>query len=88
MIRTQIYLTEEQTKLLRKQSFEDNITVSEAIRKALDKELIRKKDEALGKKRKNIGEVLLSMARKAEKLGFKGPRDLSSNVDKYLYGTK
>jgi hypothetical protein len=30
---------------------------------------------------------LLSLAKKAEKMKVKGPRDLASNIDKYLYGS-
>lgn len=33
-------------------------------------------------------EVLLKLAETAKKLGWEGPRDLSTNLDRYLYGDK
>jgi len=83
MIRTQIYLTQKQHSLLKKKALEKNVTISEEIRKILDKDLL-KLDQIT--QRENIGEWLLSMASEAEKLDEKGPADLASNVDKYLYG--
>jgi hypothetical protein len=83
MIRTQIYLTPKQHSLLKKKAFEKNATISEEIRKILDKDLLTLDRDA---QRKNIGAWLLSMASEAEKMEEKGPIDLASNVDKYLYG--
>ena len=36
----------------------------------------------------SAGEYLLEMAKEAKKLGFKGPKDLATNIDKYLYGSE
>jgi len=80
MTRTQIYLPRDLINIFRQKAFEENISVSEAIRRAL---------ESCGQKKKtkkNAGKILLEMARDAERRGVKGPKDLASNVDKYLYG--
>ncbi len=83
MIRTQIYLTPKQHTLLKRKAHEEKFTLSDAVRKIVDKDLrLSGKKE----KRQNAGKWLLSMAEEAEKLGAKGPPDLASNVDKYLYG--
>ena len=37
MIRTQIYLTEEERKFFRKEAYEREVTMSEVIREILDK---------------------------------------------------
>lgn len=81
MIRTQIYLTPKQHSSLKKKANLENSTVSEQIRKIIEADMEDNK-----KQRINTGEWLLSMAKKAEKMGFSGPKDLSSNIDKYLYG--
>ncbi len=85
MIRTQIYLTPKQHSLLKKKAHEENATLSESIRKILDKDLFEKEET---KKKQNAGNWLLSMAKEAERLGASGPSDLASNVDAYLYGNK
>lgn len=82
MIRTQIYLTEQQVKILKEHSFTNEETLSQIIRDLIEKEFFKPKQT----KRQNIGDVLLEMADEAKKLNAKGPKDLSSNVDRYLYG--
>jgi len=37
---------------------------------------------------KNAGEWLLSMAKEAERKKWRGPKDLATNMDTYLYGGK
>lgn len=92
MIRTQIYLPENQIEKLKEIAYQQNLSVSEVIRRTVDENIIKKKKTSKVKKTKskykNAGEWLLSMAKEAEMKGFKGPRDLASNVDKYLYGGK
>ncbi len=85
MVRTQVYLTSKQHSLLKKKAHAENSTLSEVLRKAIDKDL---RVAEKSKKRQNAGEWLLSMAEKAERLGIKGPPDPASNMDKYLYGEK
>lgn len=91
MIRTQIYLPENQIARLKQLAYQEDISVSEIIRRTIkEKFTLKIKKSRVTKKRKykNAGEWLLSMAKEAERKGFKGPKDLASNVDKYLYGGK
>lgn len=91
MIRTQIYLQENQIDKLKEIAYQQKISVSEIIRRTLDEKLTEKSKkgkEIKKKKYRNAGEWLLSQARMAERRGWKGPKDLASNVDKYLYGRK
>ena len=83
MIRTQIYLTELQIKTLKQQAFTNEVTLSQAIRDLIEKEFFAPKQS---KKRKNIGDVLLGMAKEAKAMHAKGPKDLASKTDRYLYG--
>lgn len=84
MIRTQIYLTQKQHSSLKKKAASLNTTVSDQIRKIIEKDL-----EAEKKSRPfNAGKWLLSMAEEAERIGASGPKDLATNMDKYLYGNK
>lgn len=83
MVRTQIYLTEQQLKILKEHSFTNDATLSQTIRDLIEKEFFKTKQIT---KTQNIGDVLLEMADEAKKLNAKGPKDLSSNVDRYLYG--
>ncbi len=82
MLRTQIYLPESQLKILKRKAADGNTSVSEIVRQAIDTTLLKKQGK---KKFRNAGASLLAMARKAKKMGVKGPRDLATNMDKYLY---
>ncbi len=86
MIRTQIYLTPKQYDLLKKKAHAENTTISQAIRATLDMKLQTTTDSQAKKKQPNLGEWLHSIAKRAEERHIKGPKDLSTNVDKYLYG--
>lgn len=70
-------------KLLKQIAWKEDITVSEAIRRLINERLLEKKRRG---KKNNAGAWLFSLAKKAEKLGFSGPKDLALNMDKYLYG--
>lgn len=79
MTRTQIYLPNEQINYFRQRAIRESVTVSEAIRRTFD--------ECIPiKPKKNVGRVLVEMAIDAKKRGVKGPKDLATNLDKYLYG--
>lgn len=84
MLRTQIYLPETQIKLLKKIAYNEETSLSEAIRRVLEEKLVERKKTT--QKLKNTGSWLLSLANKAKKLKIKGPKDLASKVDFYLYG--
>ena len=79
MNRTQIYLTKTQIETLRQIAQKRNTSISEVIRS-----LIRERFKKVPVKK----EGLLSAARRINKFGIKGPRDLATNLDKYLYGRK
>ena len=77
-------MPESQVKALKMAATQDNTSVSEVIRKAVDQQVI-KKGKSSNKRFKNAGEVLLHMADMAKKMKVKGPPDLATNMDKYLY---
>lgn len=86
MIKTQVYLTENDYEELRNTAFETRLTMSEVVRRLIRRELPTKATMPK-KKPKNAGETLLALAQKARKEGWSGPKDLATNVDHYLYGT-
>ena len=84
MTRTQIYLPKSQLDALRTRAHKGGTTVSDVVRRIIDMEL------SLSKRENEIatpGESLLEAARRISKLGKPGPKDLSMNLDHYLYGT-
>lgn len=74
MIRTQVFLPEETHLLIKIQAQKERRPAAEIIREALEKGM-------KSRSTKNAGDGLLKLAG----LGIKGPRDLSKNIDKYLY---
>ena len=62
----------------------DNISVAEVIRRAVDEKY--RQGKVSMRHPKNIGEALLEIAEDARRRGIKGPKDLSYNLDHYLYG--
>lgn len=83
MNRTQIYLPKKHMDILRKEAQKKKTTVSGVIRDILTEKLEQKKMP-----RRNFFEGLLELAERMNKIGKKAPRDLASNLDKYLYGGK
>lgn len=83
MNRTQIYLPKQRIETLRREARRRKTTMSELIRQVLDAALDRA-PVIKGRER----EKLLSAARRIGKLGRKGPKDLASQMDKYLYGRR
>jgi ribosomal protein S16 len=91
MVRTQVYLPESQKRRLKRRAIQKGVTFSETVRELIDKsfelEKEKEKEKATeGSKSKNGAELLLEIARDAEKYGFSGPTDGSVNHDKYIYG--
>ena len=78
MNRTQIYLPQKQIEILRKEAQKQRTTTSEIIRRIL-REKIEKAPALLQRK------SLFDAAKRINARGTKGPRDLASNLDKYLY---
>lgn len=81
MNRTQVYLPKSQLTILRKEAQKKDTTVSEVIRTLIQENMVRHKIHSLKKH-----ETLIQAAKRINALDTKGPRDLASRVDKYLYG--
>lgn len=77
MIRTQIYLPKELYQEVDWVAKKEKKPKAQVIREAIEKDV--------GKKRGNAGDTLLKLAAMAKKYKWKGPKDLSTNHDKYLY---
>lgn len=78
MIRTQIYLPKGLYQHIDLISKREKKTKAAVIREALEDSLDKKTP-------KNAGDVLLEIAKLGEKYKTKAPKDLSRNIDKYLY---
>ena len=85
MVRTQIYLPQSQLDFLRARARKYNSTVSEEVRRAV---ICLESPETEPATQQSAGEWLMSLAKEAKRLKIKGPKDLSTNLDKYLYGSK
>ena len=77
MKRKQIYLTDTLEREIGELAKEENKSQAEIVRKLLEKGIDRKK-------KMSSGEFLLHLASYA----VPGARDLSTNLDRYLYGDK
>ncbi|MBI4137985.1 MAG: hypothetical protein HY482_00080 [Candidatus Wildermuthbacteria bacterium] len=84
MERTQIYLTKNQIKKLREAAKKKNTTVSGMVREAVDVQY----GSNVHIPPKQKVESLTEFAKRIRKMGFKGPKDLATNMDEYLYGGK
>ena len=78
MIRTQVYLTEDQARDIKLRARRENKREAEVIRELLNEGM----KKSTGKTQESTGKSLLRLAA----IGGKGPADLSSRVDDYLYG--
>lgn len=81
MRRTQLYLPERTHQELARKASEEKRTISDLTRQLLEEGLKIEK----AKKTTNSAFFLLKLAEEAERKGWSGPKDLSSNVDRYLY---
>ena len=84
MIRTQVYLTEEQARDIKLRAKHENKREAEVIRELVNKGL----DASHRANRETAGNALLRLAKLGEELHVKAPADLSSRIDEYLYGDK
>lgn len=82
MRRLQIYLPEETYQELRAEAYTKNSSIAEIVRKRMSKK-VKKTEKNSGKAH---SEAMLKFAKLVKKKGWKGPKDLSSRVDYYLYG--
>jgi hypothetical protein len=78
MIRTQVYLTEEQARDIKLRAELENKREDKVIRELLNLGLKKASHE----RQESTGESLLRLAA----IGGKGPADLSTHIDDYLYG--
>ena len=78
MIRTQIYLPKELYQEIALRAKLEDKSKASIIREALSIKLKKKKQQT-------VGQALLELAKLGKKLKARGPRDLSTNHDKYLY---
>jgi len=77
MIRTQVYLTEDQARDIKLRAKREKKREAEVIQEVVSKGL-----QTLHQARESTGESLLRLAA----IGGKGPTDLSKRIDDYLYG--
>ena len=78
MIRTQVYLTEDQARDIKLRAKLENKREAEVIRELVSEGL----KTATPPGKESTGDSLLRLAA----IGGKGPADLSTRVDDYLYG--
>lgn len=78
MIRTQIYLPEKQYKELIQIAKRENTSMAQVIRLYIKTGL--RKEETVDKSGREVMLSLIGIAK------GKGPKDLSTNLDHYLYG--
>ncbi len=84
MIRTQVYLTDEQVRAIKLQSQSQHKPEAVVIRELVDQGLRASRS----KTRHATGQVLLDLAALGREYKLSGPSDLSTNLDDYLYGDK
>jgi hypothetical protein len=80
MIRTQVYLTQEQARDIKARARREQRPDAEVIRELID--VGRRRTQP--SKQKSVAEMLFRL----DKLNLSGPTDLSTNHDEYLYGDK
>ena len=84
MIRTMVYLTEEQARDIKLKAKREQRPEAEVIR-----ELISAGQKVSPRQgRESTGEALLRLARLGEELQVKAPADTSARIDEYLYDKK
>jgi SRSO17 transposase len=82
MIRTQVYLTEEQARDIKLRAKRQNKPEAEVIRELVNTGFQASRSSAGD----STGDALLRLAKLGEKLQVKAPADLSSRIDDILYG--
>jgi hypothetical protein len=80
MIRTQVYLTEEQARDIKDRARREQRQAAEVIRELI----YAGRRQTQPSKQKPVADMLTRL----EKLNLTGPTDLSTNHDDYLYGDK
>ncbi len=83
MHRTQVYFEPEILEMLREEAKKKNTTLASVIRAKVTKDLPKKRKI----KQMNAAEALMHLAELGEKMGVKGPKDLSQRIDEFVYRT-
>jgi hypothetical protein len=86
MIRTQIYLPQQQHDHLKALALKKRTSMSSVVRQLIDEKIGPNVQAGNINEKIGPGQWLLNQAKQAEKMGFQGPSDLASKVDEYLYG--
>ena len=86
MLRTQVYLPYSQVKALKQMASEEEVSMSEVLRRLVGDKLIDQRPvKKVSKRKKHFLDEFLALAKKMK---VSGPPDLATNMDKYLYGGK
>jgi hypothetical protein len=80
MIRTQVWLTEDQSKYIKERARTEKRKPADVLRELVD----RGRLVSQGKRKVSTQDFLARI----EELNLSGPADLSANLDDYLYGDK
>src|SRR3954454_20357946 len=82
MVRTQVYLTEEQARDIKVRAQRERRREADVIRDMLE----RGRLTSTGKRHETTGEALARLVALGKDLGLTGPTDLSTNHNDFLYG--
>jgi hypothetical protein len=82
MIRTQVFLREDQSADIKIRSKRESKPEAEVIRELIDKG----RKASAQTNQETAGQALLRLAKLGERLKLSGPTDLSSRIDDMLYG--
>jgi predicted DNA-binding protein len=83
MLKTYLYIPEQLDKKIKTTAETQNKSKAEVIRQALEKGI-----NTVAQQGTVSAQALLKIAEVGEKYKPKGPKDLSANLDKYLWGLK
>ncbi len=84
MIRTHIYISEEQAHAIKLQAKRERRRESDVARELLE----RGRFVSQGRRQESLSDALLRLSDVGKNFGLTGPTDLSTNLDEYLYGDK
>jgi len=80
MIRVQLYLPQDLYQTIKLQAKQEGKPAAQVIRDSIEVGLGKQKQP-----QQTLGEALQELVELGKKLKMKGPTDLSTNIDKYLY---
>jgi len=83
MVRTQIYLPKRERDFIKREAARKNTTMAELVRMLVKEYAARALPPAA---KTNAGDFLLGLSDLARAGGYRGPKNLARDTDKYLYG--